>query len=39
MVATSPQAGYEAEEEPEHPRPGSPRKRRIVLITRPLDQE
>ncbi|TXB97967.1 hypothetical protein FocTR4_00016879 [Fusarium oxysporum f. sp. cubense] len=29
MVATSPQAGYEAEEEPEHPRPGSPRKRRI----------
>ncbi|KAM5526897.1 hypothetical protein FOXYSP1_20730 [Fusarium oxysporum f. sp. phaseoli] len=39
MVATSPHAGYEAEEEPEHPRPGSPRKRRIVLITRPLDQE
>jgi hypothetical protein len=39
MVATSPQAGYEAEEEPEHPQPGSPRKRRIVLITRPLDQE
>ncbi|KAH7460517.1 hypothetical protein FOMA001_g19568 [Fusarium oxysporum f. sp. matthiolae] len=31
MVATTP----EAEEEPEHPRPGSPRKRRIVLITRP----
>ncbi|TVY75336.1 putative RNA-directed DNA polymerase from transposon X-element [Fusarium oxysporum f. sp. cubense] len=30
MVATSPQAGYEAEEEPEHPRPGSPRKRRIT---------
>ncbi|KAG5750339.1 hypothetical protein H9Q70_007000 [Fusarium xylarioides] len=29
MVATTP----EAEEEPEHPRPGSPRKRRIVLIT------
>ncbi|KAI8401548.1 hypothetical protein FOFC_18417 [Fusarium oxysporum] len=29
MVATSPQAGYEAEAEPEHPRPGSPRKRRI----------
>ncbi|KAF4446917.1 hypothetical protein F53441_9492 [Fusarium austroafricanum] len=33
MVATTP----EAEEEPEHPRPGSPRKRRIVLITRPHD--
>ncbi|TXB98066.1 hypothetical protein FocTR4_00017206 [Fusarium oxysporum f. sp. cubense] len=29
MVATTPQIGYEAEEEPEHPRPGSPRKRRI----------
>ncbi|KAG7413258.1 hypothetical protein Forpi1262_v017048 [Fusarium oxysporum f. sp. raphani] len=37
MVATTPQVGYEAEEEPEHPRPGSPRKRRIVLITRPHD--
>lgn len=35
MVATT----SEAEEEPEHPRPGSPRKRRIVLITRPHDQE
>ncbi|KAL6405612.1 hypothetical protein AUP68_11373 [Ilyonectria robusta] len=33
MVATT----SEAEEEPEHPRPGSPRKRRIVLITRPHD--
>ncbi|KAG6979060.1 Retrovirus-related Pol polyprotein from type-1 retrotransposable element R1 [Fusarium oxysporum f. sp. conglutinans] len=33
MVATTP----EVEEEPEHPRPGSPRKRRIVLITRPHD--
>ncbi|GKU10992.1 unnamed protein product [Fusarium langsethiae] len=32
MVATSPQAGYEAEEEPEHPRPGSPRKRRIANV-------
>ncbi|KAF4334266.1 reverse transcriptase domain protein, partial [Fusarium beomiforme] len=30
MVATTPQIGYEAEEEPEHPRPGSPRKRRIT---------
>ncbi|KAH7471445.1 hypothetical protein FOMA001_g13039 [Fusarium oxysporum f. sp. matthiolae] len=30
IVATSPQAGYEAEEKPEHPRPGSPRKRRIT---------
>ncbi|KNB17546.1 hypothetical protein FOXG_21965 [Fusarium oxysporum f. sp. lycopersici 4287] len=39
MVATSPQAAYEAEEEPEHHRLGSPRKRRIVLITRPHDQE
>ncbi|PCD25803.1 hypothetical protein AU210_012239 [Fusarium oxysporum f. sp. radicis-cucumerinum] len=29
MVATTPHAGYEAEEEPEQPRPGSPRKRRI----------
>ncbi|CVL09339.1 uncharacterized protein FMAN_14308 [Fusarium mangiferae] len=29
MVATTTQIGYEAEEEPEHPRPGSPRKRRI----------
>ncbi|TVY73912.1 putative RNA-directed DNA polymerase from transposon BS [Fusarium oxysporum f. sp. cubense] len=29
MVATAPRTGYEAEEEPEHPRPGSPRKRRI----------
>ncbi|KAF4460560.1 reverse transcriptase [Fusarium albosuccineum] len=29
MVATTPQAGYEVEEEPEYPRPGSPRKRRI----------
>ncbi|KAJ3455198.1 hypothetical protein MRS44_013798 [Fusarium solani] len=29
MVATTPQAGYEGEEEPEQPRPGSPRKRRI----------
>jgi hypothetical protein len=37
MVATSPQAGYEEEEEPEHPRLGLPRKRRIVLITRPHD--
>ncbi|KAG5782215.1 hypothetical protein H9Q73_004143 [Fusarium xylarioides] len=27
MVATTPQVGYEAEEEPEHPRPGLPRKR------------
>ncbi|KAF6515697.1 hypothetical protein HZS61_004438 [Fusarium oxysporum f. sp. conglutinans] len=35
MVATTP----EAEEEPEHPRPGSPRKRRIVLITRPHDHD
>lgn len=34
-VATAP----EAEEEPEHPRPGSPRKRRIVLITRPNEHE
>ncbi|KAM5528266.1 hypothetical protein FOXYSP1_19535 [Fusarium oxysporum f. sp. phaseoli] len=33
MVATTP----EAEEVPEHPRPGSPRKRGIVLITRPHD--
>ncbi|KAH7464077.1 hypothetical protein FOMA001_g17794 [Fusarium oxysporum f. sp. matthiolae] len=33
MVATTP----ETEEEPEHPRPGSPRKHRIVLITRPHD--
>lgn len=39
MVATTPQAGYEVEEEPEHPRPGSPKKRRIVLITRTHDQE
>ncbi|KAH7465439.1 hypothetical protein FOMA001_g17051 [Fusarium oxysporum f. sp. matthiolae] len=39
MVATTPHAGYEAEEEPEQPRPGSPRKRRIVLITRPHDRE
>ncbi|KAJ3455531.1 hypothetical protein MRS44_017013 [Fusarium solani] len=30
MVATTPQAGYEVEEEPEQPRPGSPRKRRIT---------
>ncbi|KAG7408356.1 hypothetical protein Forpe1208_v011976 [Fusarium oxysporum f. sp. rapae] len=30
MEATTPHAGYEAEQEPEHPRPGSPRKRRIV---------
>ncbi|KAG7418567.1 hypothetical protein Forpi1262_v016463 [Fusarium oxysporum f. sp. raphani] len=30
MVATTPHAGYEAEEEPEQPRPGSPRKRRIT---------
>ncbi|KAI7771222.1 hypothetical protein LZL87_013473 [Fusarium oxysporum] len=39
MVATAPQAGYEAEEEPQHPnpRPGSPRKRRIVLINRAHD--
>ncbi|KAI8412291.1 hypothetical protein FOFC_08921 [Fusarium oxysporum] len=29
MVATTPHAGYEAEEEPEQPRPGSPRKRRL----------
>ncbi|KAM5528001.1 RNA-directed DNA polymerase from transposon x-element [Fusarium oxysporum f. sp. phaseoli] len=34
MVATTPHAGYEAEEEPEQPRPGSLRKRRIVLINR-----
>ncbi|KAG7402487.1 hypothetical protein Forpi1262_v018933 [Fusarium oxysporum f. sp. raphani] len=39
MVATTPHAGYEAEEEPEQPRPGSPRKRRIVLIIRPHDRE
>ncbi|EWY84334.1 hypothetical protein FOYG_14086 [Fusarium oxysporum NRRL 32931] len=39
MVATAPRAGYETEEEPEHPRPGSPRKRRIVLINRSYDQE
>ncbi|CZR49880.1 uncharacterized protein FPRO_16088 [Fusarium proliferatum ET1] len=29
MVATTPHAGYGAEEKPEQPRPGSPRKRRI----------
>jgi hypothetical protein len=29
----------EVEEEPEHPRPGSLRKRRIVLITRPNEHE
>ncbi|PCD22043.1 hypothetical protein AU210_016026 [Fusarium oxysporum f. sp. radicis-cucumerinum] len=39
MVATTPHAGYEAEEEPEQPRPGSPRKRRIVLINRSHGQE
>ncbi|KAF5715667.1 hypothetical protein FMUND_6743 [Fusarium mundagurra] len=39
MVATTPLAGDDAEEEPEHPRPGSLRKRRIVLITCPQDQE
>ncbi|KAM6513443.1 hypothetical protein FALCPG4_18948 [Fusarium falciforme] len=37
MVATTPKAGYAGEEEPEQPRPGSPRKRRIVLITRTND--
>ncbi|EXK75574.1 hypothetical protein FOQG_19660 [Fusarium oxysporum f. sp. raphani 54005] len=36
MVATTPHAGYEAEE-PEQPRPGSPQKRRIVLINRSYD--
>ncbi|TXC09755.1 hypothetical protein FocTR4_00004480 [Fusarium oxysporum f. sp. cubense] len=35
MVATTPQIGYEAEEEPEHPRPGSPRKRRIATPSQP----
>ena len=39
MVATTPKAGYAGEEEPEQPRLGSPRKRRIVLITRTHDQE
>ncbi|KAF6527530.1 hypothetical protein HZS61_007832 [Fusarium oxysporum f. sp. conglutinans] len=39
MVATTSLTGYEAEEEPEHPRPGSPRKRRIVLINRSHYQE
>jgi hypothetical protein len=38
MVATSPEAAYEAEEEPEHPRPGSPRKRRIPSIVEELRQ-
>ncbi|RKK65356.1 hypothetical protein BFJ69_g16359 [Fusarium oxysporum] len=39
MVAITPHAGYEAEEEPEQPRPGSPRKHRIVLINRSHGQE
>ncbi|RYC76626.1 hypothetical protein BFJ63_vAg20497 [Fusarium oxysporum f. sp. narcissi] len=39
MVATTPHAGYEAEEEPEQPRPGSPRKRRLVLINRSHGQD
>jgi hypothetical protein len=41
MVATAPQVGYKTEKKPEHPnpRPGSPRKRRIVLINRAHNQE
>ncbi|TVY74156.1 hypothetical protein Focb16_v005833 [Fusarium oxysporum f. sp. cubense] len=34
MVATAPQAGYyEAEGEPEHPGPGSPKKKRRIILT------
>jgi hypothetical protein len=40
MVATTPRGeGEEMQEESENPAPGSPRKRRIVLITRPNNQE
>ncbi|SPJ91047.1 uncharacterized protein FTOL_13449 [Fusarium torulosum] len=39
MVAITLRAGFEADEEPEQPRPGPSRKQRIVLITRPYDQE
>ncbi|RBA12948.1 hypothetical protein FPRO05_14002 [Fusarium proliferatum] len=39
MVATAPRAGYEIEE-PEHHRPGSPKKkRRIILTTRTHDHD
>ncbi|KAJ0132534.1 Uncharacterized protein HZ326_24384 [Fusarium oxysporum f. sp. albedinis] len=39
MVAITSLVGDKAEEEPEYPRSGLLRKRRIVLITRPQDQK